>query len=94
MHEMIFTIKRFIDFVINIYTFIIILRAIISWVNPDPYNPLVRALYRLTEPILYPIRKAIFRVIGYIMIDFSPFVAILLIQLVRYFLFKLLNIFL
>jgi YggT family protein len=72
---------RFIDFVVNIYTFLIIVRAIISWVNPDPYNPIVRTLDRLTEPVLGPIRKVMWRISGNLPIDFSPIIAIFLIQL-------------
>ncbi len=72
---------RFIDFAVNIYTFLIIVRAIISWVNPDPYNPIVRTLDRLTEPILNPIRKVMWRISGNLPIDFSPIIAIFLIQL-------------
>ncbi len=72
---------RFVDFVINIYTFLIIVRAIISWVNPDPYNPIVRTLNRLTDPVLNPIRKVMRRISGNLPIDFSPIIAIFLIQL-------------
>ena len=71
----------FIDFVINIYTFLIIVRAIISWVSPDPYNPIVRTLDRLTGPVLNPIRKVMRRISGNLPIDFSPIIAIFLIQL-------------
>ena len=40
------------EILLNIYMWIIIARALISWVNPDPYNPIVRFLYRATEPVL------------------------------------------
>jgi len=43
--------------VITLYTYVIIARAIISWVNPDPYNPIVRFLYNATEPVLYRVRR-------------------------------------
>ena len=72
----------FVDFVVYIYTFLIIVRAIISWVKPDPYNPIVRTLGRLTEPVLNPIRKVMLRISGNLPIDFSPIIAIFLIQLV------------
>ena len=49
-------IARLLELVINAYIWIIIARAIISWVNPDPYNPIVRFLYRVTEPVLRPVR--------------------------------------
>ena len=57
----------------------IFFRAIMSWVNPDPYNPLVRALDQITEPILGPLRRVIPR-IG--MIDITPLAAIILIQVI------------
>ncbi|HGE72192.1 TPA: YggT family protein [Candidatus Poribacteria bacterium] len=85
---------RFIDFAINIYTFLIIVRAIISWVSPDPYNPIVRALDRLTEPILYPIRKMMWRFTGNLPIDFSPLIAIILIQIAGAFIKRILFMFL
>lgn len=83
---------RLISYAIDAYIFVIVVRAIISWVNPDPYNPIVRALYRLTEPVLYPIRRMLsrsignrmsFRSMGGVGIDFSPFVAIILLLIFR-----------
>ena len=64
------------DVVLTVFYWVVIIRALISWVNPDPYNPIVLLLQRLTEPILAPIRKMLpfsFR-FG---IDLSPLVAIL-----------------
>ncbi len=59
------------------YMWAIIIRALISWVNPDPYNPIVQILTRMTEPALRPIRKLVppYKV-G---IDFSPMIAVLII---------------
>jgi YggT family protein len=69
--------------VLNIYTWVIIIRALISWVSPDPYNPVVRFLGQITEPLLKPLRKLVPpRMTGGI--DVSPILAILLIQLVRH----------
>jgi YggT family protein len=82
---------RFINFVLNIYTFLIIARAIISWVNPDPYNQVVRILDKLTEPVLYPIRKLLRRVTGNLPMDFSPIIAIVLIQIAGSLLIRILN---
>jgi YggT family protein len=71
------------DIVLTIYMWIVIITALLSWVNPDPYNPIVRFLHAVTEPVLRPIR----RVIGYgVGIDFSPMVVILGILFVKYFL--------
>ena len=68
---------------LSLYTWVIIIRALISWVSPDPYNPIVQLLRKLTEPVLAPLRRLVPpRVTGNI--DVSPILAILLIQLVRY----------
>jgi YggT family protein len=59
---------------IQIYIWIIIIRAVISWVSPDPFNPIVRFLYRATEPVLRPIRR---RLPTYqIGLDLSPMLVI------------------
>lgn len=67
---------------LSIYFYIIIARAIISWVNPDPYNPIVRFLYQATEPVLYRIRKFIPYLGG---IDLSPIIAMLVIKFLQFF---------
>ncbi len=74
-------ITEVLDVVLNIYMWVIIIRALISWVNPDPYNAIVQILNRLTEPVLRPLRKVIppWR-IG---IDLSPLLAILVIIFLR-----------
>lgn len=64
-----------------VYIYIIIARALISWVNPDPYNPIVRFLYRATEPVLQPVRERLPSTqMG---IDFSPMVVILGLYVLR-----------
>ena len=55
------------------YGLLIIVRALISWVNPDPFNPLVRFLHRATEPVLRPIRRNLPDLGG---LDISPVVAL------------------
>ncbi len=76
-------IAAILDIVLSIYMWVIIVTALLSWVNPDPYNPIVRFLHAVTEPVLRPIR----RVIGFgAGIDFSPMVVILGILFVKYFL--------
>jgi YggT family protein len=75
-------IAKILDIGLSIYLWIIIIRALISWVNPDPYNPIVRFLVSTTEPILYPIRKRLPTMGG---IDFSPIVAILAIIFIQTF---------
>ncbi|OGW36953.1 MAG: hypothetical protein A2010_05530 [Nitrospirae bacterium GWD2_57_9] len=75
-------IAKVLDVVLNIYMWVIIIRALISWVNPDPYNPIVQILTKMTEPVLAPIRKL---VPAYkIGIDFSPLIAILVIIFLQY----------
>jgi YggT family protein len=62
-------------YVLYTYMLIVIARAILSWVSPDPYNPIVRFLYNVTEPVLYRIRRAI--PIDFGGIDFTPMILIL-----------------
>jgi YggT family protein len=61
------------NLVLTLYLWIIIGRALISWVNPDPRNPIVRFLHNATEPILYPVRRLLPNMGG---IDLSPLVVI------------------
>ena len=67
----------------EVLTVVIILRVIVSWFSPRPTNRLAIILCNITEPILAPLRRIIPRV-G--MLDFTPFVAIVLLQLIQYFL--------
>jgi YggT family protein len=64
-----------VDYVIYAYMWVIIARAIVSWVSPDPYNPIVRFLYQVTEPVLRPIRRRL--PTSQIGLDFSPMIVIL-----------------
>jgi YggT family protein len=73
---------RLTDILLTLYTFIIIARAIISWVSPDPYNPLVSFLYRVTEPVLYRVRTVLPDLGG---IDLSPLIVLLAIQFLQRF---------
>jgi len=88
--ELIVAMAKLISFAIWVYTYIIIARAIISWVQPNPYNPIVQALYRLTEPILGPIRRVLLKSIPSMGFDFSPIVAIILLQILRTILMRIL----
>ncbi len=77
-------IAQILEVVLNILWWLIIIRALVSWVNPDPYNPIVQFLYRTTEPFLIPFRWIIpTRKIG---IDLSPIFAILVLLFLRFFL--------
>jgi YggT family protein len=76
------------DTLLWLYMWVIIARALISWVNPDPWNPIVQFLERVTEPVLSPIR----RWVGFRMgIDLSPIIAILIISFLQIALVKTLN---
>jgi YggT family protein len=73
---------KVLDVALNIYMWVIIIRALISWVNPDPYNPIVQILTRLTEPVLRPIRKlAPPHKVG---VDLSPLIAVLIVMFLQY----------
>ncbi len=78
---------KIVDIFLTILYWLILIRALISWVNPDPYNPIVQFLYKTTEPILYPIKKILplnFR-FG---IDISPIIAFLIIIFLKSFLVR------
>lgn len=65
---------------VQIYSFVLIIRILLSWVRVDPYNPVVRFLYDITDPVLEPLRRVI-PPAG--MMDFSPIVAFLLLWILR-----------
>ena len=70
------------DIILSAYMWILIISALISWVNPDPYNPVVKFLYMATEPVLKPIRRKIGTLGG---IDISPVIVILIIRFLQSF---------
>ncbi len=74
------------DMILNIYMWIIIAGAVLSWVNPDPFNPIVRFIRGVTEPVLNEIRKRLPVSAGGI--DFSPFIILLVIVFLQNFLIK------
>ncbi len=82
MDNIIIGIAKVLEMVLEIYMWVIIIRALISWVSPDPYNPIVQVLTRLTEPVLRPIRKLVppYKV-G---LDFSPLIAVLIIIFLKW----------
>lgn len=75
--------------VINIYIWVVIIAALITWVRPDPYNPIVQVLRRLTEPVYAFIRSYIPTVIGGV--DLAPIIIILGLQFIDLFAVKLLS---
>ena len=79
-----------VDTVLSLYFWVVIAGVVLSWVNPDPYNPIVRGVRTLTEPVFYRVRK--WMPFSYISgIDFSPFVVVLGIKFVQIFLARLLT---
>ena len=76
------TLASILSFVLTAYMYIIIARAILSWVNPDPYNPIVNFLYRATEPVLQKIRSILPDVGS---IDLSPIVVFVIIMFLQKF---------
>ena len=74
--------------VINIYIWVVIIAALITWVRPDPYNPIVQTLYRLTEPAYALVRRYIPTVIGGI--DLAPLIIIIVLQFIDLFFVRLL----
>ena len=74
-------IAKVLDILLSIFMWIVIARAVLSWVSPDPYNPIVRFIHTITEPVLYQIRRRI--PVSFGGIDFSPiivFLAIIFLQ--------------
>jgi YggT family protein len=72
---------RVLDIVLTLYMWVIIARALVSWVNPDPWNPIVQFLNRATDPVLLPIRRRLGWQMG---IDWSPMIAVLIIIFLQY----------
>ncbi|MBU0547946.1 MAG: YggT family protein [Candidatus Omnitrophica bacterium] len=87
LSNFLFAIARALDILLGILYWLILIRALISWVNPDPYNPIVQFLYKTTEPVLYSIRKLLpfTQSIG---IDISPIIAFLVIMFFKSFLVR------
>jgi len=86
LRELLLAAAWLLEYVLWAYMWIIIIRALLSWVNPDPWNPIVRFLHQVTEPVLRPIRRRL-PVTG---VDFSPVVVILAIYFLQRFLVRVL----
>lgn len=70
VREFILILAQMFQLIMTVYIYIVVARAIISWVNPDPYNPIVRFLHHATDPVLDRIRKLI--PLQFNGIDFTP----------------------
>jgi YggT family protein len=75
MSNLIAAVAKILDIALTIFMWIVIARAILSWVSPDPYNPIVRFIHNITEPVLFQIRRRI--PISFGGIDFSPIIVLL-----------------
>ncbi len=82
MDNVVIGLGRVLDMFLNLYLIIVIFSAIISWVNPDPYNPIVRFLRQATEPLYYRIRRTVPVIIG--TFDLSPIIVIAIIYFLKY----------
>ena len=83
LRHLIEAIATVLDLCLNIYMWLIIARALLSWVNPDPYNPIVRFLYNVTEPVLSYLRRRVPVVFGGL--DLTPLIVIVAIMFLRIF---------
>lgn len=87
MNALIYSIVELLHTIISLYIIIVIISAFVSFVRPDPYHPLVQALYKLTEPLYSIIRKNMpFVVIGGI--DLSPLIIVLGLQFIDTFMMR------
>ena len=86
LSDLLLAVAKLVDYVLYAYMWIVVIRALLSWVNPDPWNPIVRFLHQVTEPVLRPIRRRL-PLTG---IDFSPVVVILVIYFLQRFLVRVL----
>jgi len=87
MNALIYSIVQLLHTVITVYIWIVIISALLSFVRPDPSNPIVQALYRMTEPVYYWLRKKMpFLIMGGI--DLSPLVIILGLQFLDTFMMR------
>ena len=89
LRNLLVALATILDLVLNIYMWLIIARALLSWVNPDPYNPIVRFLYNVTEPVLSYLRRRVPMVFGGL--DLSPLIVIAVIMFLRIFLVQTLR---
>lgn len=76
-------VAKLINFVLGAYIWVVIARAVITWVNADPYNPIVRFLQQATDPLLMKIRRVVPVMGG---LDLSPMILILIIVFLQSFL--------
>ena len=77
-----------VSWLLGIYIWVVIIRAVLSWVRPDPYNPVVRFICNLVDPVTYRLSRIIPTRVG--MVDLSPLILIVIIQLIQSYLLPVL----
>jgi len=77
-----------VSYLLSIYTWVVIINAFLSWIRPDPYNPIVRFISRLVDPVTYRISNLIPTRVG--MVDLAPLILIVVVQLVQAYLLPVL----
>ena len=82
------TVIELISRLLGIYIWVIIIRAVLSWVRPDPYNPIIRFICNLVDPVTYRLSRIIPTRVG--MVDLSPLILIVIIQLMQSYLLPVL----
>ena len=81
MNALLISILQFINLLISIYIWVVIIAALITWVQPNPYNPIVRFLWNVTEPVYRYIRRYIPTTFGGI--DIAPIILILALEFLQ-----------
>ncbi len=76
-------VAKILSLALNAFLWIVIARAVLSWVNPDPYNPIVRFIHNVTEPVLDRVRRWLPVVFGGV--DLAPVVVILAVMFLEHF---------
>ena len=79
--SLVFTIASIVSQLLNLYLWIVIISAVLTWIEPNPYNPIVRFIYSITEPVFDFVREHLPVIFGGI--DFSPLVVIIAIQVLQ-----------
>ncbi len=85
--ELIQSLALLVSLIFNILYFLLVIRIILSWVNPDPYNEIVQVIYKVSDPILAPFRRLPLQAGG---VDLSPIVAFLVLSVLRNFIVNVL----
>lgn len=82
LSNIVYAVASVLQSLLTVYFWVVIIAVLLSWVRPDPYNPIVRTLHALTEPVFYRVRKYLpFTFVGGL--DLSPVVVLIAVQLVQ-----------